>query len=69
LVHKILTFYINGVLNCKCPAPGPKGYRRREIFTNEQAEQETNEQAALPNYGSEVSDAPKEGVSTAETRQ
>jgi len=26
LVHKIFTFYINGVLNCKCPAPGPKGY-------------------------------------------
>jgi len=26
LVHKILTFYINGVLNCKCPAPGPKGW-------------------------------------------
>jgi len=25
LVHKIFTFYINGVLNCKCPAPGPKG--------------------------------------------
>ena len=24
-VHKILTFYTNGVLNCKCPAPGPKG--------------------------------------------
>ena len=24
LVHKIFTFYINGVLNCKCPAPGPK---------------------------------------------
>ena len=23
--HKIFTFYINGVLNCKCPAPGPKG--------------------------------------------
>jgi len=23
-VHKIFTFYINGVLNCKCPAPGPK---------------------------------------------
>ena len=23
LVHKIFTFYINGVLNCKCPAPGP----------------------------------------------
>jgi len=21
LVHKIFTFYINGVLNCKCPAP------------------------------------------------
>jgi len=20
------TFYINGVLNCKCPAPGPKGW-------------------------------------------
>ena len=26
LVHKIFTFYINGVLNCKCPAPGSKGY-------------------------------------------
>jgi len=25
LVHKIFTFYINGVLNCKCPAPGLKG--------------------------------------------
>jgi len=25
LVHKIFAFYINGVLNCKCPAPGPKG--------------------------------------------
>jgi hypothetical protein len=25
LVHKIFTFYINFVLNCKCPAPGPKG--------------------------------------------
>jgi len=25
LVHKIFTFYVNGVLNCKCPAPGPKG--------------------------------------------
>jgi len=25
LVHKIFTFYINGALNCKCPAPGPKG--------------------------------------------
>jgi len=25
LVHKIFTFYINGVLNCKCPAAGPKG--------------------------------------------
>ena len=24
LVHKIFTFYINGLLNCKCPAPGPK---------------------------------------------
>jgi len=24
LVHKIFTFYINGVLNCKYPAPGPK---------------------------------------------
>jgi len=22
LVHKILTFYINGVLNCKCLSPG-----------------------------------------------
>ena len=27
LVHEMLTFYINGVLNCKCPAPGPKGLR------------------------------------------
>jgi len=25
LVHKIFTFYINGVLNCKRLAPGPKG--------------------------------------------
>ena len=25
LVHKIFTFYINGVLHCKCPTPGPKG--------------------------------------------
>jgi hypothetical protein len=25
LVYEIFTFYINGVLNCKCPAPGPKG--------------------------------------------
>jgi len=25
LVHEIFTFYINGALNCKCPAPGPKG--------------------------------------------
>jgi len=25
LVYKIFTFYINGVLNRKCPAPGPKG--------------------------------------------
>ena len=25
LVHKIFTLYINGVLNCKCPAPEPKG--------------------------------------------
>jgi len=25
LVHKIFTLYTNGVLNCKCPAPGPKG--------------------------------------------
>ena len=24
LVHKIFTFYVNGVLNCKCPAAGPK---------------------------------------------
>jgi len=23
LVHKIFTLYINGVLNCKYPAPGP----------------------------------------------
>ena len=26
LVHKIFTYYINGVLNCKHPAPGPKGW-------------------------------------------
>jgi len=25
LVYKIFTLYINGVLNCKYPAPGPKG--------------------------------------------
>jgi len=25
LVHKIFTFYVNGVLNCKCSAAGPKG--------------------------------------------
>jgi len=25
LVHKIFTLYINGVLNCKCPAPGRNG--------------------------------------------
>ena len=25
LVNKIFTFYINVVLNCKCPAPGSKG--------------------------------------------
>jgi len=24
LVHKIFTFNINGVLNCKCSDPGPK---------------------------------------------
>ena len=29
LVHKIFTFYINGLLNCKCPGPGPKGYCQR----------------------------------------
>jgi len=33
LVHKIFTFYINGVLNCKCPAPGPKcWYVLRDFF-------------------------------------
>ena len=26
LVDKIFTFYINGVLNCKFPAPEPKGW-------------------------------------------
>ena len=25
LVHKIFTLYINGVLNCECPATGQKG--------------------------------------------
>ena len=25
MVHKIFTFNINGALNCKCPAAGPKG--------------------------------------------
>jgi hypothetical protein len=29
LVHKIFTFYVNGVLNCKCPAPEPKGLSLR----------------------------------------
>ena len=33
LVHKIFTFYINGVLNCKCPAPGPKGYIKKYIYS------------------------------------
>jgi len=27
LVHNILTFYINGVLNFECTAPGPNGQR------------------------------------------
>jgi len=31
LVHKIFTFYINGVLNCKCPAPGPQGLNGTSI--------------------------------------
>jgi len=26
LDHEIFTCSINGVLNCDCPAPGPKGY-------------------------------------------
>jgi len=38
LVHKIFTFYINGVLNCKCPAPGPEGnvngFRRAHCEAN-----------------------------------
>ena len=25
LVHKIFTFYLNGVLKCKCPPSGPEG--------------------------------------------
>ena len=36
LVHKIFTFCLNYVLNCKCPAPGPKGNvyeKNREIAT------------------------------------
>ena len=32
LVHKIYTFNINDVLNCKCPAPGPKGYCTNSCF-------------------------------------
>jgi len=32
LVHKIFTFYINGVLNCKFPAPGPKSYSGAQII-------------------------------------
>ena len=32
LVHKIFTFYINGVLNCKCPAPGPNGQYHPRIY-------------------------------------
>ena len=32
LVHKIFTFYTNGVLNCKCPAPGPKDQSNADIY-------------------------------------
>jgi len=32
LVHKMFTFYINGLLNCKCPAPEPKGLTMRYAF-------------------------------------
>jgi hypothetical protein len=34
LAHKIFTFYINGVLNCKCPAPGAKGLIKWNYFVN-----------------------------------
>jgi len=33
LVHKIFTLYINFVLNCKCPAPGPKG-KKNNVFAS-----------------------------------
>ena len=32
LVRKIFTFYINGVLNCKCAALGPKGECKFQII-------------------------------------
>ena len=35
LVHKIFTLYINGVLNCKYPAPGPKGLIVFNYFADE----------------------------------
>jgi len=31
LIHKIFTFYTNGVLNCECPAPGPEGLNMHGI--------------------------------------
>ena len=37
LVHKIFTLYINGVLNCKCPAPEPKGQLSVSVFRVEQS--------------------------------
>ena len=35
LVHKMFTFYINVVLNCKCTAPGPKGRRINHLTPND----------------------------------
>ena len=32
LVHKIFTFYINGMLKFKCPAPGPKGQSALKFY-------------------------------------
>jgi hypothetical protein len=34
LVHTIFSFYINGVLNCKCPAPGPKSIKWNQTLEN-----------------------------------
>jgi len=53
LVHKIFTFYINGALNCKCPAPGPKALgvlsatRRTAVSDGPQASDKSSRTSAL----------------------